>query len=380
MLFACPSSLFDGANGAALSVRTLLASLAAQGSPVVALQATVFDSPAGGAEVLEAGAAHADKRLLRIATQGIEHILVRTASTARTLMTSEEQEVFLRTFRSEIRTRKPDVVVLWGAMLLEMTVAREAREAGIAVVFYLVNEAYREAATFKDVSAIVTDTSATAQLYRERLGLHCHAVGKFIDPAAVVAPQWRPEYITFVNSTFEKGVSVFVALARLALAELPEARFLVVQGRGRWAEALKVLGVTPADLPNVRVLGHQQDMRAVYATTRAVLVPSLTHESGARVIPEALLNGIPVLASRSGGSPELVGQGGTLFELPDEVRADRSRCASTDAVRPWLDELRRLLRDDAYALQMHGQALAEAARFDLQASTRRFLQAVQGNP
>ena len=347
---------------------------------MVALQATVFDSPGAAAEVLEAGAAHADKRLLRVLAQGIEHILVRTGSTARSLMTCEEQEVFVRTFRDQIRARKPDIVVLWGAMLLEMTVAREAREAGIAVVFYLVNEGYREAATFKDVSAIVTDTNATARLYKERLGLHCHVVGKFIDPVSVVAAERRPEYITFVNATFEKGVSVFVALAWLALTELPEARFLVVQGRGRWGEVLKLLGVAPADLPNVKVLGHQQDMRAIYATTRVVLVPSLTHESGARVIPEALLNGIPVLASSSGGSPELVGQGGTLFDLPDDTYSNRSRPASDEAVRPWIDELRRLLRDDAYALRMRAQALAEAAKFDLQASTRRFLRAAQGNP
>ena len=377
ILFACPHSLLDASSGAALSVRTLLAALVAQGSPAVALQATVFDSPAGAAEVLEAGTAHADKRLLRTADQGIEHIFVRTASTSRTQMTSEEQEVFLRTFRDEIRARRPDVVVLWGAMLLEMTIAREAREAGIAVVFYLVNDGYREAATFRDVSAIVTDTHATARLYKERLGLHCRVVGKFIDPVSVMAAQRRPEYITFINPTFEKGVGIFAALARLAIAELPEARFLVVQSRGRWNDVLKELGFTAANFPNVKVLGHQPDMRPVYASTRALLVPSIWHESGARVIPEALLNGIPVLASRSGGSPELVGQGGVLFDLPEAARDNRAKAAPEDAVRPWLDELRRLLRDEAHASRMRSLAIAEAAKFDLQASTRRFLQVLK---
>ena len=48
----------------------------------------------------------------------------------------------------------------------------------------------------------------------------------------------------------------------------------------------------------------------------AVLLPSLWHESGARVIVEAQVNGIPVLASDTGGSAELIGRGGRVFPVP----------------------------------------------------------------
>jgi hypothetical protein len=262
VLYACPNSLLDGSNGAALSMRTLLGALAARGIAATALQATIFDAPAAAAPVLEAAAAHQDKRLVRTFAHGVEHILVRTASTARPQMTSEEQEVFLRAFREEIAARPPGAVILWGAMLLEMTIAREAREADIPVVFYLVNDGYREAATFRDAAVIVTDSRATALLYQARLGLECVNVGNFIDETAVVAPERRPEYVTFVNPSFEKGVNVFMPLARLARAELPEAKFLVVQSRGRWSEALDILGYTPADFPNVKVLGHHPGLHA----------------------------------------------------------------------------------------------------------------------
>ena len=47
------------------------------------------------------------------------------------------------------------------------------------------------------------------------------------------------------------------------------------------------------------------------------------------VAMEAMLNGIPVLASRRGGLPEVVGDGGFLFDIPDrcmvETRAQRLR-------------------------------------------------------
>jgi glycosyltransferase involved in cell wall biosynthesis len=380
ILFACPSSVLDMTSGAAWSVRTLLASLAAaHGVRAVVLQATVFDSPEGGEHVLKAGDDHQDKAFLRAQLAGVEHIIVRTQATSRPLMTTGEQEIFIRRFREEIKSRRPDVVILWGNMLLETTIMREAREAGIPVVFYLVHGGYQEAATFKDVSVIITDTEATARLYKERLGLDCVPVGKFIEPALVKAVDRKPEFITFINPSPEKGVSVFMPLARLAAQELPQAKFLVVQSRGRWSAAMETLGYSPQDFPNVKVIGHQNDMRAVYGVTRALLLPSVWHESGARVIPEAMLNGIPVFASDTGGSRELVGKGGRIFELPQEVREKRDTRAPDEAVRPWLDEIRKMVEDEAYYRALCDAAAQEASKHDLSVSTARFLAAVSAH-
>lgn len=376
VLFACPHSILDATSGAALSLRTLLASLAANGFRAVALQACIFDAPHGGEAVLAAAAQSQERRFVHVTADGVEHVLLRTAATQRKLMTCEEQEIFLHAFRAELRRRRPDVVITFGGLLLEMTMAREARQAGIPVVFYLVNGGYRDRNTFRDVSLAMTDSQATARLYQQRLGLACHVVGTFIEPRGVVAKERRAEYFTFVNPGFEKGVSVFMPLARLAQQEVPEAKFLVVQSRGRWGEALKVLGYTAADFPNVKVLGHQHDMRAVYAVTRALLLPSVWHESGARVIPEALLNGIPVLASDGGGSPELVGGGGELFALPPEVARDTSRPAGEEVVRPWVAAIGRLLRDPAHYQRLCERAQIEARAHDLQASAARFVEAL----
>ena len=379
ILFAAPMNILDITSGAALSMRTLLSSLAGRGFRCVALQAQLFDSEQGGEHVAEAASGDdvKDKAILRSVVLGVEHLIVRTKARKRPDMTSGEEETFLRRFHQEVALRRPDMIILWGGLLLEMTIMREARRANIPVVFYLVNAGYKYKETFQDVSVIVTDTKATAQLYRERHALECHPIGKFIDPALNKAEDRRPDFITFINPSFEKGVNVFMPLARLAAKEAPEIKFLVVQSRGRWGTALQVLKYQPADFPNVRVIGHQKNMKPVYGATRALLLPSVWHESGARVIAEALINGIPVLASRTGGSEELVGEGGLIFDLPQEVREQRDKPAPEEVIRPWLEEIKRIWNDPEYYGKLVKKVEKEAEQHDMQRNTDRFLEAVK---
>ena len=377
VLFACPMNILDITSGAALSMRTMLSSLAKRGYRVVALQAQLFDSAEGAEHVIAAGEAAKDKAILRAQVLGVEHLIVRTKAVRRPDMTSQEEEVFIRRFREELMYRRPEFILLWGGMLLEMVVMREAREAGVPVIFYLVNAGYKNKDTFRYVSTIVTDTHATAQLYKERHALECKPVGKFIDPDLIKAGERKPEFITFINPSFEKGVNVFMPLARLAAQECPEIKFLVVQSRGRWGNALQVLKYKAAEFPNVKIIGHQRNMKPVYAVTKALLLPSVWHESGARVIAEALLNGIPVLASRTGGSAELVGQGGTIFDLPDDVKEKRGERAPDEVVRPWLEEIKRIWHEPAYYQQLVEKVQQEAVQHDIGRNTDRFLAAVE---
>jgi glycosyltransferase involved in cell wall biosynthesis len=248
----------------------------------------------------------------------------------------------------------------------------------VPVIFYLVNGGYKNKETFKYVSQVVTDTEATAKLYKERLGLDCKVVGKFIDPALIKAPvERRPNFVTFINPSFEKGVSVFMPLAKLAAKECPEIKFLVIQSRGRWAKGLNQFKFKHQEFPNVKVIGHQTDMRPVYASTRTLLLPSLWHESGARVIAEAQLNGIPILASNTGGSAELVGQGGKIFDLPELVKEKKTELHVTeDDLRPWLEEIKRQWNDHDYYEKLCAVVEQEALQHDIVRNADRFLKAV----
>ena len=55
---------------------------------------------------------------------------------------------------------------------------------------------------------------------------------------------------------------------------------------------------------------------AVFARTKLLLMPSLWLESFGLVAAEAMLNGIPVLASNRGALPETIGSAGFLLDIP----------------------------------------------------------------
>src|SRR4051794_40922555 len=91
ILFAGPMSLLDITSGAALSVRALLASLAARGYRAVALQAQLFDSEEGSEHVRQAAQGSELQRhaILRAEMMGVEHLMVRTRGRRRLDMRSQ---------------------------------------------------------------------------------------------------------------------------------------------------------------------------------------------------------------------------------------------------------------------------------------------------
>jgi len=74
---------------------------------------------------------------------------------------------------------------------------------------------------------------------------------------------------------------------------------------------------------------------------------------------EALLNGIPVLGSRSGGIPEVMGEGGEVFDVPDEYRnPPYTKLFSNDFVEDIARRICRYFDDDAYYQVATERALA----------------------
>ncbi len=99
-----------------------------------------------------------------------------------------------------------------------------------------------------------------------------------------------------------KGTPDLVAAAREVAATCPDALFLLVGD-----------GEVDASAPWMRRLGPlpNEDVLALYPLAEVVVVPSVIPDALSRVILEAMSAGRPVVATRVGGTPELVIDGKT---------------------------------------------------------------------
>ena len=116
----------------------------------------------------------------------------------------------------------------------------------------------------------------------------------------------------------EKGVDVFLRAAALVSGVVPQTRFLVV-GDGPLRPDLEhraaVLGLAGA----VTFTGYRSDASHLLSGLDVLAVPSRS-DGSPLVVCEAMAAGVPVVASRVGGLPDLVEDGGSgLLVRPGEA-------------------------------------------------------------
>ncbi|MCI7568407.1 MAG: glycosyltransferase [Desulfovibrio sp.] len=388
LLWFSPCALHDTSSGAALQCRIMLYKLRQRGVQITALGGLIFDHPAGKA-LLEKTLEQVgpEKTSFTVRDSGIDFIYARTERSESRQIRGEEQDRLFIQFLKLLETFRPDVIMGYGGDMLSMTVRAEARRRGIPVVYTLWNGNHK-AFAFPDCDLVITDSQATSAHYRQQFGINVIPAGAFILPEMVRAEQREPRYITLVNPSPAKGVAILARLALMAQKELPDARFLALQSRGDFAACLPQLHLPDSEekplvmdmFPNVDRARHMTNMKPIYAATRVLLAPSLWYESWGRVATEAVLNGIPVLASRSGGLPEAVGEGGICLDAPEACRKDPLRLPTEEEMRPWMDALKRLLAEDwtepcaraaaAHDVERHADRLLELLQplFDRRAS------------
>jgi glycosyltransferase involved in cell wall biosynthesis len=159
----------------------------------------------------------------------------------------------------------------------------------------------------------------TASILEAITGRATEVVHPMVLAADYRAEQREPKFVTFINPVLQKGVSIALEVAR----RMPGTRFLFVKGRWPFAhpKTSETLLRPALELPNVEVWQHQLDMRAVYRVTRVLFAPSQFLETFGRVIIEAHINGIPVVAANVAGIPYTLGEGGILVEPKHDVEA-----------------------------------------------------------
>lgn len=253
-------------------------------------------------------------------------------------------------FAAEIARRRPDRILTqmdWSHLCGPIAVA-----AGISVCFFsCVGDlcGHFDGIVFNSRWNGETLTAA----YPFLAGKARHLLHPLVEPARVRAEgaplQERP-HVAMINPIRAKGGHLFSRL----VAGNPDIPFLAVRG---WY-APEEDGVA-LDFPNLTLWPNVADMRRVYASARIVLVPSLFPEAFGRVAREAVLNGLPVIASTRGGLTDAT-WGAAIHLDPEDEAA-------------WNAALRRIWDDRAVAEALAAQAHAAAATFNPEADFEAFL-------
>ncbi len=152
---------------------------------------------------------------------------------------------------------------------------------------------------------VIANSKFVADRLHEVCGLNCEVVYPIIDPAHYEVKR-HSRSVLFVNTIPRKGLETALAIATAR----PDVPFNFILGWTNKPDVVKELSRRTRGLANVRLRRPSRDMRPNYSRTRLLLVPSHWEEAWGRVVTEAHVTGIPVLASRQGGLPESVGPGG----------------------------------------------------------------------
>jgi glycosyltransferase involved in cell wall biosynthesis len=175
-------------------------------------------------------------------------------------------------------------------------------------------------------------------------------------PAALGFDQDRPVVLAVGRLAAQKGFGVLLQAAA-RWRDLRPRPLLVIAGEGPLEAQLKAeagrLGL------DARFMGQRDDVPALLAAAAVFVLPSLW-EGQPLILQEALRAGVPVVATRVGGTPVLTGEDAALLVPPDDPES------LADAVRAVLDDpgiehrLRQAAADRARTLPTEDEAVAAA--------------------
>jgi len=396
-LFVSHGCYLDDSNGAAVASRALMWALVRRGMAVEVLCGVMLDldrevDPAtwlaergwateergeGAWSVDAAGVRAGIPPHFHLTAEGVPVTLHRSPSTRPHEPGDEECTEFLRLLDATLDRFRPDVLIGYGGSRIAAEGFRRARARGIATVFTLHNFLYRTIGPFADVDAVAVPSRFSADFHREALGLDCVVLPNLVDRLRVRVERGEPKYLTFVNPTPEKGVYAFARIADELGRRRPDIPVLVVEGRGD-ERRLADCGLDLRARGTVSLMSHTNDPRQFWGVTRVCLMPSTWWESQGLVAVEAMINGIPVVASDRGALPETLGQAGVVLPLPDRLTPVTTLLPTAEEVAPWVEAVIRLWDDREWYNEHRRRAFAEAKRWAPEVLEPQYVRFFQG--
>jgi len=144
-------------------------------------------------------------------------------------------------------------------------------------------------------------------------------------------PSRRPLILAAGRLAPQKGFATLIEAAR-RWGDLSPAPLLAIAGSGPLRAELTAAAAPLGDA--VRFLGHRDDIAALLAAADLFVLPSLW-EGQPLVLQEALCAARPIVATRTGGIPDLTGEDGALLipaDDPAELAAAVRRVLTSEAL------------------------------------------------
>jgi len=375
IMFLSEMCILDRNSGAAISMNAWLKHLASIGWSASSVTMSLFDGPDEypfRKEIVPQVdiARHIGKRL-RLRQDGIEHNILNTGTSVARTLTGDMTTRFLNLAAEDIRRIRPHIVIGYGGRTL-VPLRKLARSLGARTGFYLANGSYTPDRKdhLDEIDGFVTNSGSMRDLYRDRFGVDAHVIGSYLpDYAQIPRPTMqdielrrRTGFVTMINPGFVKGGLMFMQIAAMMQKAEPSMTFLAVESR-MTRQHMEAAVTTGSPLDNIFWLPRQPSLRRVYERSAALLMPSLWFEAAGRVVAEAQLHGIPVLAHKVGGLEEQLNGGGMLFDVPERLAGRYDLAPSPEEALPWVNRLRRLLENRRYYAESSRRALAAGEPF-----------------
>lgn len=276
--------------------------------------------------------------------------------------------------KDQIREFQPDWVLV-SSEDIGQALLRAANEGAPGRVVYLAHTPQfypfgpaswstdREGAELVAASAaVIAIGHHTADYIATHLGRRADVIHPPIYGTGPFAQPVSAEQITMINPCAVKGISIFLTLAN----EFPTSAFAALPGWGTTTADRRTLAQS-----NVTLLRNCKHIDDVLRNTRVLLVPSLWFEGFGLIVVEAMLRGIPTIASDAGGLTEA--KLGTQFVIPvrpieryeavfDDQGLPRA-VVPPQNLPPWREAVSALISDRALYEREAAAAREAATRF-----------------
>ena len=283
--------------------------------------------------------------------------LVKTRSWQRNLLNSDEEENIYKEAINLMNLLEMDFLIGWGNLLLEESIFKEATRKRIKICFYLVNPTYKGKKTYMldNADLVLTDSKATRDLYKSDLNCEIHILSKSLEKIpshnSLNILSKVPKNCLLVNPSLEKGLEPFLDLSEYFYQQKSDISFLCIDGRNQFKKDLRYLNLDESDIKNkIFKLPAVDDINNLFSNIRILLLLSIWHESGSRLILEAYCRGIPVIAFHTGGNSELMKKyPDDIFKKPDVYfdKNNQLRITNWDVTKI-SERIKRLNEDDEY--------------------------------